>query len=55
MTYVPSNINFKNLGTGHCNIERDLPNNLAKTTEIKKLMFREQLDIFGMNETNLNP
>ena len=55
MTYAPSNNNLKNLGIGHCNIEGGLSNNLAKTTEIKNLMFREQLDIFGMNETNLNP
>ena len=46
---------LKNLGIGHCNIEGGLSSNLAKTTEIKNLIFREQLDIFGINETNLNP
>ena len=46
---------LKNLGIGHCNIEGGLSTNLAKTTEIKNVIFREQLDIFGINETNLNP
>ena len=46
---------LKNLRIGHCNIEGGLATNLAKTTEIKNLIFREQLDIFGINETNLNP
>ena len=46
---------LKNLGIGHCNIEGGLANNLAKSTEIKNVIFREQLDIFGINETNLNP
>ena len=45
---------LKNLRIGHCNIEGGLSNNLAKTTEIRNLMFREQIDIFGLNETNLN-
>ena len=39
--------NLKNLGIGHCN--------LAKTTEIKDIIFRDKLDLFGINETNLNP
>ena len=47
--------NLKNLGIGHCNIEGGFANNLAKTTELKNLIFREQFDIFGINETNLNP
>ena len=46
---------LKNLRIGHCNIEGGLSTNLAKTTEIKNIIFREQLDIFGINETNLNP
>ena len=46
---------LKNLGIGHCNIEGGLSGNLAKTTEIKDIIFREKLDIFGINETNLNP
>ena len=29
--------------------------NLAKTTEIKDIIFRDKLDLFGINETNLNP
>ena len=45
---------LKNLGIGHCNIEGGLATNLAKTTEISNVIFREQLDIFGLNETNLN-
>ena len=47
--------NLKNLGIGHCNIEGGFANNLAKTTEIKDIIFRERLVIFGINETNLNP
>ena len=47
--------NVKNLGIGHCNIEGGLSTNLAKTTEINNVIFREQLDVFGINETNLNP
>ena len=46
---------LKNLGIGHCNIEGGFSTNLAKTIEIKNLIFREQLDIFGINETNLSP
>ena len=46
--------NLKNIGIGHCNIEGGLATNLGKTTEIKNLIFGEQLDIFGINETNLN-
>ena len=45
---------LKNLGIGHCNIEGGLATNLAKTNEIHDVIFREQLDIFGINETNLN-
>ena len=47
--------NLKNIGIGHCNIEGGLATNLAKTSEIENVIFREQLDIFGINETNLNP
>ena len=56
MTQISSNQtnDLKNLGIGHCNIEGGLATNLGKTTEIKNLIFREQLDIFGINETNLN-
>ena len=43
-----------NLSIGHCNIEGGLATNLAKTTEIKNVISREQMDIFGLNETNLN-
>ena len=46
---------LKNLGIGHCNIEGGLSTNLAKTSEIKDVIYRENLDIFGINETNLNP
>ena len=46
--------NLKNLRVGHCNIEGGIATNLAKTTEIKNVIFREQIDIFGLNETNLN-
>ena len=46
---------LKNLGIGHCNIEGGLSGNLAKTTEIKNVIYRENLDIFGINETNLSP
>ena len=46
---------LKNLGIGHCNIEGGLSNNLAKTQEIKNVIFQENLDLFGINETNLNP
>ena len=46
---------LKNLRIGHCNIEGGLATNLGKTTEIKNVIFREQIDIFGLNETNLNP
>ena len=46
---------MKNLGIGHCNMEGGLSTDLAKTNEIKDLIFREKLDIFGLNETNLNP
>ena len=47
--------NLKNLGIGHCNIEGGLSTNLAKTKEIKDIIYRENFDIFGINETNLNP
>ena len=46
--------NLKNLRVEHCNIEGGIATNLAKTTEIKNVIFREQIDIFGLNETNLN-
>ena len=56
---MPCNSNktsaLKNLGIGHCNIEGGLSTNLAKTEEIKDVIYRENLDIFGLNETNLNP
>ena len=48
------NHHLKNLGIGHCNIEGGLSTNLSKTTEIQNVIMREQLDIFGINETNLN-
>ena len=54
MTQTTKNVALKNLGIGHCNIEGGLSTNLAKTQEIKDLIFREKLDIFGINETNLN-
>ena len=54
MVIVTKSANLKNLVIGHCNIEGGLSTNLAKTQEIKDLIFREKLDIFGMNETNLN-
>ena len=44
---------FKNLGIGHCNIEGGLSSNLGKTIEINDVIFRENIDIFGINETNL--
>ena len=46
--------NLKNFRVGHCNIEGGLATNLGKTTEIKNVIFRDQIDIFGINETNLN-
>ena len=46
---------LKNLGIGHCNMEGGLSTNLAKTTEIKDIIFRDKLDLFGINITNLNP
>ena len=55
MTQVPNSIHLKNLGIGHCNMEGGLATNLAKTQEIEDVIFREKLDIFGINETNLNP
>ena len=54
-TSATPKISMKNLGIGHCNIEGGLATNLAKTTEIKDVIHRENLDIFGINETNLNP
>ena len=39
--------NLKNLRVGHCNIEGGIATNLAKTTEIQNVIFREQIDIFG--------
>ena len=55
MTPSIKSLHLKNLSIGHCNIEGGLSTNLAKTTEIGNVIFREQLDIFGINETNLNP
>ena len=52
---VPKSIHLKNLAIGHCNMEGGLSTNLAKTQEIQDVIFREKLDIFAMNETNLNP
>ena len=46
-------VGVKNLEIGHCNIEGGLSTNLAKTTEIRNVIFKEQIDIFGINETNL--
>ena len=45
---------LKNLGIGHCNMEGGLATNLAKTAEIKDVIFREKLDLFGLNETNVS-
>ena len=55
MAHTSKSIYLKNLGIGHCNIEGGLATNLAKTKEIHDILFREKLDIFGINETNLNP
>ena len=41
-----------NLAIGLCNIQGGLTS-LAKTLELQELVFREQLDIIGINETNL--
>ena len=43
-----------NLAIGLCNIQGGLTS-LAKTLELQELVFREQLDIIGINETNLKP
>ena len=48
-------VTLKNLGIGHCNMEGGLSTNMAKTREIKDIIFKEKLDIFALNETNLNP
>ena len=40
---------LKNLGIGHCNIEGGFSGNLAKTTEIKNVIYREHIDIFSTN------
>ena len=42
-----------NLIIGLCNIQAKT--SLAKTLELQELVFREQLDIIGINETNLKP
>ena len=55
MANANKTIYLKNLGIGHCNMEGGLSTSLDKTNEIKNLMFREKLDILGLNETNLNP
>ena len=52
---VTKTVHLKNLAIGHCNMEGGLSTNLAKTQEIKDVIFREKLDIFALNETNLNP
>ena len=41
-----------NLNVGHCNIQGGLTN-LTKTLEVQELIFREKIDILGINETNL--
>ena len=41
-----------NLAVGLCNIQGGLTG-LAKTLELQELVFREKLDIIGINETNL--
>ena len=41
--------NLKNLRIGYCNMEGGLSANLAKTTEIKDIIFRDKLDLFGIN------
>ena len=43
----------KFLSIGHCNIQGGFSGNLGKTTEIQDVIFREKLDLFGINETNL--
>ena len=43
---------INNLAVGHCNIQGGLTN-LAKTLQVQELIFREKLDILGINETNL--
>ena len=53
--HAPKSFQLKNLGIGHCNMEGGLSTNLAKMQEIKDIIFHEELDIFGLNETNLNP
>ena len=52
---VTKTAHLKNLAIGHCNMEGGLSTNLAKTQEIQDVIFREKLDIFALNETNLNP
>ena len=48
---MPANIN-DNLSVGLCNIQGGLTG-LTKTLELQELIFREKLDIIGINETNL--
>ena len=45
--------NNQNLSIGHCNIQGGLAGNLGKTIEIQELIFREKIDLFGINEKNL--
>ena len=45
--------NQKFLSIGHCNIQGGLSGNLGKTIEIQELIYREKLDLLGINETNL--
>ena len=42
----------ENLSVGFCNIQGGLTN-LTKTLEVQELIYREKLDILGINETNL--
>ena len=48
---MPTLIN-DNLAVGLCNIQGGLTG-MAKTLELQELIFREKLDIIGINETNL--
>ena len=48
---MPATINDR-LAVGLCNIQGGLTG-LAKTLELQELIFRENLDILGINETNL--
>ena len=48
---MPATLNDR-LAVGLCNIQGGLTG-LAKTLELQELIFRENLDILGINETNL--